>query len=53
MFNVVITFLDEFDEYGYVRQFYEFDSYKKALEFYFMKKTFYKDYENVLVSSDC
>ena len=34
MFDVVISFLTEFDEYGMVRKVYEFEDLYKAREFY-------------------
>ena len=35
MFDVVISFLTEFDEYGMVRKVYEFEDVYKARKFYF------------------
>ena len=37
MFTVVITFFDEVDEYGYVRQVYEFEDVYEARSFYAMR----------------
>ena len=53
MFTVVITFLDEVDEYGYVRHFYEFDDLYECRSFYAAKKELYANNDSVSVSSDC
>ena len=37
MFDVVISFLTEFDEFGMVRKIYEFSDVWKAREFYYAK----------------
>ena len=34
MFDVVVSYLTEFDEYGMVHKVYEFDDVYKAREFY-------------------
>lgn len=52
MFRVWITFLDSMDEYGYPCECYDFNDEDKALAFYALKKSDYKDNGLVDVSVD-
>lgn len=53
MFSVVITYLDEIDEYGYASRVYEFEDVFEARAFYDLKKADYKDNDLVSISADC
>lgn len=53
MFEVVVTFYDCIDEYGYVSKVYTFEDVHEARRFYAMKRNKYKDDGLVSVSADC